>query len=395
MSIDVTTTKELEEALRHAKDQAERANDAKTRFLAAASHDLRQPIQAAALYTEVLRRQTKQDKALEVIDLLRASIEGLHGMLNGLLDLSRLEAGVIEPAIVDFVPDDLMTRLAAEFQAEAEASGIELRCLPGTVPVSTDPHLLERVLRNLVSNAIKHGTAGDGGRVLLSCRHTGDVVEFQVWDNGPGIPPADLDVIFEEFRQLKNAERNAAQGFGLGLAIVARIARLLDLKVSVRSEVGNGSVFTVAVPVSAAADLSPLGRDAPTAEDMAALDGRTALVVEDDDSVRHALALLLREWGLTVLTADSTDTLSGILDDLDDLDAGPDVVIADYRLPGGATGRMAVEMVRRRWAVPAIIVTGDTAPERLREVGSLGCRLLHKPIEPMDLAAVLVGVMRA
>ncbi|MGQ9371765.1 ATP-binding protein [Azospirillum sp. ST 5-10] len=392
MCIDVTGTKALEDELRSAKLAAERANDAKSRFLAAASHDLRQPIQAAALYTEVLRRQLDAEPAREVLDLLRASIDGLNGMLNGLLDLSRLEAGVIEPAIVDFVPDELMTRLASEFRAEAEVTGVELRCIPGTVAVATDPHLLERVLRNLVSNAIKHGGRDEGGRVLLACRHTGDRVEFQVWDNGPGIAPEDRERIFEEFEQLRNPERNPVHGFGLGLAIVARIARLLDLSVEVRSDPGNGSVFSVAVPVSTAAATQAIYRNAPAAEEMARLEGRTVLLIEDDRTVRNALTMLLREWGLEVAAAGDVEELAAVMDSLA---ARPDVVIADHRLPAGATARTAIETVRRRWDVPAIIVTGDTAPERLREAMAIGCPLLHKPIEPTDLACALRDAVAA
>lgn len=396
--IDITERRRMEEDLHRAKEAAENANQAKTRFLAAASHDLRQPIQAATLYLELLRRRVRDDGARDVLDRLSASIDGLRSMLGGLLDLSRLEAGVIKPVVVDFVPKELMTRLAAEFKAQAERAGIDLRWQSCSRPVSTDPHLLERVLRNLVANAITHN---ERGRVLLACRHRSAGVEFQVWDTGPGIPPQYLDSIFEEFRQLDNPERNSTRGFGLGLAIVARIVRLLDLKLTVRSTVGRGSVFSILVPVARSVPPSPAepGDRVPLAAGLAdanpvvanLVEGRLAILVEDDAFVREALSGVLESWGLRVLATGSPEDLER---QLAGMETAPNLVIADYRLPSGATGRSVIELVRRRWPVPAIILTGDTAPERLREAQACGCRLLHKPIEPMELARTLEGILR-
>ncbi len=395
---DVTETKTLEDELRRAKDTAERADRAKTQFLAAASHDLRQPIQAAALYAELLRRQAEKFGAAEVFELLQASIASLHTMLNGLLDLSRLEAGVVEPAPVNFDPDPLLFRLISEFRAEAQSQKVELRCRPFGQPILTDPQLLDRILRNLVSNAIKHGaSSGAGGAVLIACRRRAGHAEFQVWDNGPGIPPEHIDSIFEEFHQLNNPERSSTKGFGLGLSIVARMARLLGLRVGVRSVVGRGSVFTVSVPLAGSAVpacpvlASPVpmpGSATPPAPDFT---GHVALVVEDDDNILRGMSMMLEDWGIRVVAAHTPDELASRLDGVP---AVPSVVIADHRLPGGATGRTVVEMVRRRWKVPAIIVTGDTAPERLREAKSIGCRLMHKPVEPRELAETLARVIR-
>ncbi|WP_448205797.1 ATP-binding protein [Azospirillum sp. sgz302134] len=394
---DVTQRKKAEEEMQRAKEAAEAADRAKTKFLAAASHDLRQPIQAAALYAHVLRSIIDGNAAAEeVLDLLRASIDSLNGMLSGLLDLSRLEAGAIEVEMADFAPAELMRRLAAEFGGVAGVSGIDLRCLPSNAAVSTDPKLLERVLRNLLSNAIAHG-AGDGdgegrGRVLFGCRRRPGGVEFQVWDNGPGIPEDAREAIFEEFRQLKNPERSAAKGFGLGLSIVSRIARLLGLEVTVRSAVGRGSVFSVTVPRARAPE--PIQLKAPVLDTGMAgwLKGRTVLLVEDDAQVRRGLTLLLKGWGVRVVAAGSTEELASILPRLR---RRPHVVLTDHRLPGGHTGRNVVELVRSRWDVPGVIITGDTAPERLREAMSLGCRLLHKPIQPSELAGALGDALDA
>ncbi|MBP2316483.1 ATP-binding response regulator [Azospirillum soli] len=399
---DVTETKHLEDELRRAKETAERADRAKTQFLAAASHDLRQPIQAAALYAELLRRHAEKIGVADLFELLQASIASLHSMLNGLLDLSRLEAGVVEPAPVNFDPDPLLFRLVSEFRAEAQSQKVELRCRPFGQPILTDPQMLDRILRNLVSNAIKHGaSSGSGGAVLIACRRRADHAEFQVWDNGPGIPPEHLDTIFEEFHQLNNPERSSTKGFGLGLSIVARMARLLGLRVGVRSVVGRGSLFTVSVPLAGSAvpacpvlaSPAPAPATAPSGVTPLTPDfaGHVALVVEDDDNILKGMSMMLEDWGIRVVAAHTPDELASRLDGVP---AVPSVIIADHRLPGGATGRTVVEMVRRRWKVPAIIVTGDTAPERLREAKSIGCRLMHKPVQPRELAETLARVIR-
>ncbi|MBK3736080.1 response regulator [Azospirillum brasilense] len=393
---DVTERKRTQEQLKRAKEAAEAANRAKTKFLAAASHDLRQPIQAAALYAHVLLGSVGADPiAQESLNRLKASIDSLNGMLSGLLDLSRLEAGVIEVSVTDFSPTALMTRLAEEFRGVAEASSIELRCRPSRLAVCTDPHLLERMLRNLLSNAIAHGrpkgTDGKGmdgrGRVLVGCRRRADGVEFQVWDNGPGIPEDAREAIFEEFRQLKNPERNATQGFGLGLSIVSRIAHLLGTEVTLRSWVGSGSVFSVTVPYARKPATGAAAVPAVSREPR--LKGRTVLLVEDDEQVRRSMTMMLKRWGLRVVAVSSAGELAATLPSL----RRPHVVLTDYRLPGGDSGRSVVELVRQRWPVPGIIITGDTAPERLREAMSLGCRLLHKPVLPADLAGALGEVL--
>ncbi|HYG88002.1 MAG TPA: ATP-binding protein [Azospirillum sp.] len=394
LALDFTDRKAMEEALHRAKEAAETANRAKTRFLAAASHDLRQPIQAAALYAHALHSAVASDpEAVEVLDLLKVSIESLNGMLNGLLDLSRLEAGAADVTIVDFVPGDLMRRLCAEFRGMAEAAGMELRCQPTTTPIATDPQLLERVLRNLLSNAIAHGASDGRGRVLLGCRRRGGMLAFQVWDNGPGIlPPEARDTIFEEFRQLKNPERNAAHGCGLGLAIVAYIARLLGLEINARSQVGRGSVFSMAVPLARTQEAVRLKAPVFDAAMVAWLKGRTVLLVEDDERVRRSLTMMLKRWGVRVVAVGSTEELAA---KLPRLRTRPHALVTDYRLPGGSTGCTVVELVRGRWDVPGVMITGDTAPERLSEAKSLGCRLLHKPVEPADLAQALSEAMHA
>ncbi|QCO00974.1 ATP-binding response regulator [Azospirillum argentinense] len=398
-----------EEELRRAYERAERADRAKARFLSAASHDLRQPIQAAALYTHILRGAVDANPAArEAADLLQASIDSLSGMLSGLLDLARLEAGAVDVAITEFRPDALMRHLAQEFRESAVTEGTSLHVHPCGVAVRTDARLLARILTHLLSNAIRHG-GGNGRRVLLGCRRRPAALEFQVWDDGRGIPPDARAAIFEEFHQLDNPERSAAKGFGLGLPLVARMARLLGLALDLRSEVGRGTVFTVTVPratlppdpdrrlTAAARAMAAVATSATatatataTASPTERMKGRRVLLVEDDERVRHAMTMLLKRWGVRVTAVGSAEELA---DRLPRLRSRPHVVLADHRLPRGQTGRTVAELVRRRWDVPVIIITGDTAPERLREARSIGCRLLHKPVEPGDLAATLDEVM--
>ncbi|MBY3752525.1 hybrid sensor histidine kinase/response regulator [Azospirillum formosense] len=394
-----------EEELRRAYETAERADRAKARFLTAASHDLRQPIQAAALYAHILRGAVDANPAArEAADLLQASIDSLSGMLSGLLDLARLEAGAVDVSVTEFRPDALMRHLAQEFRESAATEGTSLHVHPCGVAVRTDARLLARILTHLLSNAIRHG-GGDGRRVLLGCRRRPAALEFQVWDDGRGIPPDARAAIFEEFHQLDNPERSAAKGFGLGLPLVARMARLLGLALDLRSEVGRGTVFTVTVPratlphdpdrrltaaARAIAAAATSAAAAATTSPTERMKGRRVLLVEDDERVRHAMTMLLKRWGVRVTAVGSAEELA---DRLPRLRSRPHVVLADHRLPRGQTGRTVAELVRRRWDVPVIIITGDTAPERLREARSIGCRLLHKPVEPGDLAATLDEVM--
>ena len=368
-------------AVKKAKAEAQQANSTKTHFMAAASHDLRQPIQAASLYAGLMGYRIKDPETRELLGRLQASIDGLNGMLGGLLDLSRLEAGVIVPELTTFATGDLLARLTAEFRAQAETKGIDLRYRSCAVAVRSDVQLLERVLRNLLSNAVTHTSKG---RILLACRRRGDHVEFQVWDTGPGIAEQHREIIFQEFRQLHNPERAASQGFGLGLAIVHRIAGLLGLRVTVRSVEGRGSVFSVFVPLAKADPKTAPPTPAPNRPRR--FHGHTVLMVEDDDAVRLGLTMLLELWGLTVVTARTLDELAELLVHID---PKPRLLISDYRLPNGRTGREAVEMVRRRWNIPAIIITGDTAPERLHEAMAADCHLLHKPVELKNLALAL------
>jgi CheY-like chemotaxis protein len=309
-------------------------------------------------------------------------------MLEGLLDLARLEAGIVAPNIGDIALDDLLHRLAVEFNGPAQAAGLQLD-MPGTSLVaSSDPLLLELILRNLLANAIKY-TAHGG--VTVECREMAGTVRIAVIDTGRGIPTDQLAAIFEEFWQLDNPARDRARGFGLGLAVVERAARLLGCHVEVHSEVGRGSLFALTVPLNpnrAAVSPAPVRAENGVPEEHLA--GRTILVVEDDPAIRLALAMLLQEWGLAVRAASSVEDAAALLEQLHQR---PDVMLVDYRLPNGKCGTEAVALVHRRWPVPAILMTGDTAPERLADAMRSGCQLLHKPVDALKLKQALVDCL--
>lgn len=390
ISTDITALKHTEQELAAAKVEAERASRAKSQFLAAISHDMRQPIQAASLFLGVLDGRIGDPKAREVLDRVKTSIDSVHGMLGDLLDLSRLDAALIKPALKPLPLGPMLQRLHAEFCPQAELKGLTLRTVPGSATIATDPELLDRILRNLLANAVSYTASGG---ILLGCRRCGDSVRIVVADTGPGIPKSQQRQIFEEFYQVGNAERDRSRGFGLGLAIVRRIADMLGHPVAVRSTIGKGSVFSVTVPLAVPeqrhagdhAGSSPSGRSGhPKC--------RPVLLVEDDPAVLGAMVMLLEEWGLSVVTASSLQELKSRIQE----SAKPaSLIIADYRLPDGATGTDAVAMARARISadLPGIILTGDTDPARLREANANHTRLLHKPIQALQLQQVIAEIL--
>jgi len=387
LTIDITERKQIEAQANQARAEAERANAAKSRFLAAASHDLRQPIQAAALFLSLLERRDIDPPTRDLVSRLSNAVGGVQGMLEGLLELARLEAGIIVPDIRDMALDDLLQHLAAEFGGMAEAAGLWLRMPPTGLVISSDALLLEQILRNLVANGLKYTARGG---VTVECQEVEGMVQIAVIDTGCGIPAEQLEVIFEEFRQLDNPARDRARGFGLGLAIVEQAARRLGHRITVHSEPGKGSTFSVMVPLGRDAALAPTPTHTDCLERSDCLAGRTILVVEDDPAIQLALDMLLRDWGLTVHIASSVEEVEVLLNEFR---SPPDIILADYRLPAGRSGTEAIKLAHCKWPVPAVLVTGDTDPERLTEAQRSGCRLLHKPVDPVDLRKVLLGCL--
>lgn len=372
-----------------ARAEAENARTAKGRFLSAASHDLRQPFQAMHLFHHLLMGRLTDKASIELGRQLEQAIVGGETLLRALLEVSALEAGVVTPQPQTFPVDDTLGRMLQEFAPEAEAKGLRFNARPAEVEVTTDPVLLERLLRPILSNAVRYT---EKGGVLLAARRRGKSLRIEVWDSGIGIAEANHAAIFEDFHQLGNPGRDRKQGLGLGLAIVRRLSQLLGLPVTLRSRLGKGSVFAVDLPLA-----GPAGRDEESddEEDEPADGGEasgTVLVIEDDAMQLEGIGLLLKGWGYSVIPTRSIDEACA---SLDENRQGPDLVLSDLRLGGPESGIDAIQAVRQRCGrrVPGVIVTGDTDPDRLRSVNRSGLRLVHKPCDPVALRSLLARAL--
>ena len=377
-------TSQMAEELREQKDVAERANLAKSSFLAAASHDLRQPVHALGLFVGALRGVPLSPEATRLVDQIEASTAAMDTLFCALLDISRLDAGVVEVHPEVFALQPLLDRICREHAEEAEAKGVALRWRRTGAHVRSDPVLVERILRNLISNAVRHTEAGG---VLVGCRR-GTAVSVEVWDTGPGIPDHLHDKVFQEYFQLANPERDRTKGLGLGLAIVRRLTELLGCGLSLRSRMGRGSCFGIALPRAQPSDPAP-----PAAALVAAagLGRGLVLVVDDESAIRDAMAVLLTGWGYRVAAAGSGDEALAAL-----AGAAPDLIVCDYRLREGETGIGMVGRLYREFGerIPAMLITGDTAPDRLAEAQASGLVLLHKPVSNGKLRAAMVNLMQ-
>jgi two-component system, chemotaxis family, CheB/CheR fusion protein len=383
---DVTERRRVSKALETAKRIAEQANIGKSRFLAAASHDLRQPLQTLSLVRGILAKRIRDPGGSRLVAKLGETLSAMSGMLNTLLDINQLEAGIVRPEIVEFPIGSLLDRLETEFAYHVTTKQLGWRVVASSRSVRSDPRLLEQTLRNLLANAVKYT---ERGKVLLGCRRRGDRLRIEVWDSGIGIPADQLEAIFEEFHQLDNAARERSRGIGLGLSIVQRISDLLSHPIDVRSWPGRGSVFAIEVPLAENEQLLP-GK----ARRVEAIAGPTGeiLVVEDDPAVREMLEMLFDGEGhRTTAVADADAALAlavrGAL--------LPDVIVADYNLPGALTGTEIVGRLREalRRDIPAIILTGDISSDTLRKIGDAGCVHLSKPAEPEMLTQQILGYL--
>jgi hypothetical protein len=376
LSSDITGIRTAEATLQQAKTEAEQANQAKSRFLAAASHDLRQPLQALNLYLGILAGRVSPADA-PIMKHIDTCLVSLSGLLGDLLDLSKLDAGVVRPAIADFPLADIFRNLVSAHGPLAEAKGIGLRAVPTKLWAKCDPILFGRAVGNLVANAVRYT---EQGGVVIGCRRRQGTIWVEVVDTGIGIAQDDHEVIFEEFRQLGNHKRNREMGTGLGLAIVKKTAALLGLEVKVTSRIGRGSIFALSVPFGV-----PARNDAsPASEQDRSL--RIALV-EDDANVREALVFALTAIGHAVVAAPSAEALLARLDD-----TVPDFILADYRLGEGRTGLDVVAAVRTAFGknIPAAVLTGETDPAVVRKIAACGATVLHKPLQ-LDALGAAIG----
>jgi two-component system, chemotaxis family, CheB/CheR fusion protein len=375
--VDVTFRKHAEDALTAAKLQAESANLGKSRFLAAASHDLRQPLQTLVLVQGVLAKKLADRDELQLLARADAAVMAMSSMLNTLLDINQLETGVIQPEIVNFPINDLLEPLKAEFAYQMLAHSLDWRVLPCGLTVLSDPRLLKQMIGNLLSNALKYTR---NGGVLLGCRRRGDKLRIEVWDTGLGIPEGQLRAIFTEFHQIDNPARELSRGLGLGLAIVQRLGDLLDHTVNVRSRHGRGSVFSVEVALA-----PKTGRVAPKGierkpEEIRARSG-SILIIEDDPALRDSLELALRTNGhRTVAAADGEAAIELVARKV----SLPEIVIADFNLPGRLNGIQAITRMSEILGhdLPALVLTGDISTDTLHEIAARGYLHRSKPIGP-------------
>lgn len=369
------------------KEAAERSNLAKSRFLASASHDLRQPVHALSLYLGVLREQELNPKSRQLVDHIGRATLAMGGLFDGLLNISRLDAGVIRPQWRHFRLAPLLEQLLLEYAPQAAMQGLQLRLHRGPMPVvCSDPVLLDRILRNLVDNAIRHTRHGG---VLIGCRQRGATLTIEVWDSGVGIAAAERDNIFMEFHQIDNPERDRSKGMGLGLAIVRRTTDLLHHPLTLRSHPGRGSVFAVTLPLGDVQAAAPVA----LRQDIPAADGQCIFVIEDDADNLHGLRLLLETWNYRVLVGSSGDDILRVA-------AGyprkPDLILSDFRLRAHETGIDVIDRLHEEYAddtIPAVLMSGDTDPQRLIEASARAWPLLHKPVDPARLRQVLAQML--
>lgn len=357
--------------------EAEAANNAKTRFLASASHDLRQPLHALGLLVSILRHPMSASEQKEIIDKIHTSVGATEALFNGILDISKLDAGVIQPNVESFRLSAMFENIRSSYSTLFLESGLRLSILPTSVRVSSDPVILDRILRNLVANAIRYTATG---QVLLGCRRRGkSEIAIEVWDTGIGIARENQQKIFEEFVQLANPERDRAKGLGLGLSIVKRSADLLKHAVELRSSPGKGSCFRIVVPRATVIADQELSTAGATSSQAYTLKGYFVLVIDDEVDIRFAMENTLKHWGSQVVCASSS---SDALTQLERHLRPPDLIICDLRLRDRETGISAIASVRAatQRPIPALMITGDIGATDLSDVSAAGIPLVHKPL---------------
>ena len=394
-----TRTEELHSTLRRleqsnidlnaAKESAELANLSKTRFLAAASHDVLQPLNAAHLSISALAEVQTSDEGKKLVRQVERSLETMEDLLRTLLDISKLDAGVVQPDIGDVNLETLFSSLRSDFLPVAKMKGLTLKFRPVSAVVRSDRTLLRRILQNILSNALHYTRSGG---VLIGTRHRGDTIRIDVADTGCGIPDDQREAVFEEF-QRGTMPGDAGGGLGLGLAIVRRMAAALGHPVTFSSKVGRGTIFHIDVPVGIGATADAIASAADLERPRGyGLFGTKVLLVENDADVLQAMTFLLERWQCLVRAATSTDDA---LDLLGDTDWVPDIVIADQHLDGGDLGTTTIAEVRDYLgrAVPALIVTADGSEAVVKAARAAGIELMRKPLKPAQLRALLAHLL--
>ncbi|MGE8097717.1 PAS domain-containing hybrid sensor histidine kinase/response regulator [Pseudomonas fluorescens] len=378
----IAQREQVEQALRDARDAAQAANNSKDKYLAAASHDLLQPLNAARLLISTLRERPLPSVEQVLVERTHQALEGAEDLLTDLLDISRLDQAAVKPDIALYRLDELLGPLVSEFQSVAGAAGLNLRVHMGNFAIHTDLRLMSRIMRNLLSNACRYT---EQGSILLGARRRGKSLRLEVWDTGRGIPADRLDSIFLEFNQLDVGRAADRKGVGLGLAIVERIARILEHKVEVHSLPGRGSMFSIQVPIGEQVPL-PIHQAAPQPSTGNPLPGRRLLVLDNEVSILESMSALLGQWGCEVVTA--TDESAALLA----LQGrAPELILADFHLDHGVIGCDVIRHLREHFAaaIPAVIITADRSDQCRRSLQRLGAPLLNKPVKPGKLRAAL------
>lgn len=378
----IAERKQIARALRDARDAAETANRSKDKYLAAASHDLLQPLNAARLLISTLRERPLPEAEKGLVERTHQALEGAEDLLTDLLDISRLDQAAVKPDVALYRLDELFGPLVSEFRTVADAAGLKLRARIADYAISTDLRLMTRILRNFLSNACRYT---DEGRILLGARRRGDHLRLEVWDTGRGIAADRLQAIFLEFNQLDVGRAADRKGVGLGLAIVERIAKILGYRVEVRSWPGRGSMFSIDVPIGEVMPL-PIHQAAPQPGAGNPLPGRRLLVLDNEVSILESMGALLGQWGCEVVTA--TDQAGALLA----LQGrAPELILADFHLDHGVVGCEVVRHLREHFgaAIPAVIITADRSDQCRRSLNKLGAPMLNKPVKPGKLRAVL------
>lgn len=373
--------------LRKARDAAEAANHSKDKYLAAASHDLLQPLNAARLLISTLRERGLPISEQNLVERAHQALEGAEDLLTDLLDISKLDQQAVKPDIDDYRLDEVLLPLVSEFQSVAEAAGLSLQYYIPNYALRSDFRLLTRILRNFLSNACRYT---DQGRVLLGARKRGDRLRIEVWDTGRGIEADQMQSIFLEFNQLGVQKAAERAGVGLGLAIVDRIATMLDYSVQVRSRPGRGSVFSIEVPLAEHLMQRPLEQIMAASVLGDPLPGRRLLVLDNEISILHSMAALLGQWGCKVLTAKDQDEAMKVLEGVP-----PEVILADYHLDQGVTGWDVVTALRSHYgqSIPVVMVTADRSDQCRQQLQGLGVPVLNKPVKAGKMRSVLTHLL--
>ena len=377
------------EGLQNAKIDAERANKAKSLFLASASHDLRQPLNAMQMYIAALQSKVKDKEILRIIEDINSVSISTARLLNALLDVSELEAGAIKPRFESFSVNNMLISIFQSFLPLAKDKGLNFRVVPSSLYVRSDPALLERILGNFMSNAIRYTNKGS---VLIGCRKRGDKVVIEVWDTGCGISDDQMSLIYEDFYQIENKERDRGKGLGLGLALAKRLSESLEHKIVSKSTFGSGSCFSVLVNIG---EKTVDENQDESFMNIMNLSGVNILLVEDDMDVLKATKQLLESWGCKVKTARNKDEVMNLIKE-NPYD-NPDIILADNRLPGDASGIDITYLIQEKLqaSIPCVIMTGDVERNHVQSIIDQGFPVLLKPIQPAKFRAMLSHLIQA